>query len=168
MNRRHALVALGSGGLLAAGTVTAMPADNSSAPPDVDCDLNRFPKLTGKLNQLLGSSFGYIPPEAGDSFQLNLKEASQLTALAFDPDRDSYIPLSGPITVESVRYSSNGGHFLSMRLVSRSSDPVRAHHLVTIDVVPGHVWVVIQSHGVVMGVALIDSESDGPFPHRPA
>jgi hypothetical protein len=167
MNRRDMLMALGGGGLsAAAGTATAMPDGKPSPKGDATPDLSRFPTLSGKVVQVLGHSHGYITPEAGDPFHLDLRTIPKLTSLAFNPKTRSYIPLPGPVAVDAVRYSPNGGHFESMRLISRSRDPVLADHLVTIDIVPARVWVAVQSRGVLVGVALIETEGEGTFPKR--
>ncbi len=135
----------------------------SNSPPD----FSSFPKLQGKVMQVLGHEGGYVPPKAGEPFQLDLKDVTKLTRLTFDPLEKSYFPLPGPVVVESVHHYSNG-HFESMRLVSK-----KGRESVTIDVVPKPglgpkrvlVWVIRQSE-VVEGVALMDCEFVGAFPDR--
>lgn len=152
---------------LAAIAVSADEKPSASTNSDSSLDLSSFPKLQGKVTQLLGHEGGYVPPKAGEPFQLDLKEVTRLTSLTFDPVEKSYFPLPGPVVVESVHYYSNGG-FESMRLVAREGG-----ESVTIDVVPKPglgpkrvlVWVVRQSD-VVEGVALIDCEFEGAFPDR--
>ena len=130
-------------------------------------DLSNFPKLQGKVSQVLGHEGGYVPPKAGQPFQLDLKDVTKLTSLTFDPLEKSYFPLPGPVVVESVHHYSNG-HFESMRLVSK-----KGRESVTIDVVPKPglgpkrvlVWLIRQSE-IVEGVALMDCEFEGEFPDR--
>jgi hypothetical protein len=130
-------------------------------------DLSQFPKLQGKVKHVVGQVGSFVPPEAGESLQLELKDVTKLTSLTFDPAKKSYIPLPGPVVVESMHYYSNGA-FQSMRLVSK-----KGHNSVTIDVSPRpglgpkrvFVWVIVQSE-VVEGVALIDCEYVGAFPDR--
>ena len=136
----------------------------------VPADLSGFPKLTGKLVQLLGQEQGFVKPKPGEPFRLNLAELAAVKQLDFDLKRKSYIPLRGPLTVESVRYFSNGA-FQNMRLVSRGKG--RGRVIMDIEPRPGggkpnyvQVWVVIEDE-VVQGVALIDCEADGKFPSRP-
>ena len=139
----------------------------SSTKTDSSPDLSIFPKLQGKVTQVLGHEGGYVPPKAGEPFQLDLKDVTKLTQLTFDPLAKSYLPLPGPVVVESIHYYSNGG-FESMRLVAK-----KGSEAVTIDVVPKPglgpkrvlVWVVRQSV-VVQGVALMDCEFEGAFPDR--
>lgn len=131
-------------------------------------DLTGFPRLTGKLEQLLGHERGFIRPRPGEPFQLDLANLAKVEQLHFDPKRKSYIPLPGPLAVESIRYYSNGA-FMNMRLVS----PDKLGSRVLMDIVPQPgrgpnrvlVWVVIETN-VMSGVALIECEADGEFPSR--
>jgi hypothetical protein len=132
-------------------------------------DLSGFPKLTGKLVQLLGHEQGFVRPKPGEPFRLNLADLAHVKQLEFDPKRKSYIPLLGPLAVESVRYYTNGA-FANMRLVSGGKGRGR----VTVDIEPlagigpnqVRVWVVVE-YEVVKGVALIEGEAEGKFPSRP-
>ncbi len=86
------LVVLQPGGIL--GADKSPTAEN---PPQVD--FSKFPKINGKVVQVLGSSFGYIPPRVGDEMELDLKTISQLEQLRFksrpgDFSTRSYIPLA--------------------------------------------------------------------------
>jgi hypothetical protein len=176
MNRRDMLAVLGFGGLITtAGAASATSDDKSPAKKDAQPDWSKFPKVTGKVKHMLEGSFGYITPEVGDPFHLDLRDIPNLTSLEFNPKTKSYIHLSGPVEVESIYYSTNGA-FDHMRLISKSKDPVHADHIVAIDIrpAPGRgrgsnyvlVWVVIQSQGVMHGVALIEGEYEGKFPDR--
>jgi hypothetical protein len=139
-------------------------------------DLSKFPKLQGKVVQTLGNFNVFVPPKAGVTFQLDLKEAPKLKALFFDeqrrrPDAAEAIPsvtLPAPLAVEAVRYNPKG-MFRNLRLVSK-----KASWSVTIDVVQEdpedpklRVWVVTQQGDRVMAVALLECEADGAFPNRP-
>jgi len=129
--------------------------------------LSQFPKLQGNVKQIMGNVGSFVPPEAGESLQLELKDVARLTSLTFDLTKKGYIPLPGPVVVESMHYYSNGA-FQSMRLVSK-----QGRNSVTIDVSPKPglgpkrvlVWVTVQSE-VVEGVVLIDCEHEGAFPDR--
>jgi len=130
-------------------------------------DLRVFPKLTGKLVQLLGHEGGFVRPKPGAPFRLDSAKLSELSRLKFDRERNSYIPLPGRVSVEAVHNFPNGG-FKNMRLTARND-----HSRVTIDIVPirgeGHnrvvVWIVVENK-VVQGVALIECEADKDFPNR--
>jgi hypothetical protein len=143
-------------------TAVAAPAKAERAP-----DLSSFPGLKGKVTQVLGQLGSFVPPRAGEPFQVELRKVTKLTSLTFDADRRSNIPLPGPVVVKSMRYYSNGA-FDNLRLVAK-----KAGKSVTIDIVPKPglgpkrvlVWVTVQSD-VVEGVALIDCEADGAFPPR--
>jgi hypothetical protein len=139
-------------------------------------DLSNFPKLKGKVVQTLGDFTVFVPPKAGVTFQLDLKEAPKLKALFFDeqrrrPDAAEAIPsvtLPAPLAVEAVRYNSKG-KFRNLRLVSR-----KASSSVTIDVVQEdpeepklRVWMITQQGDRVMAVVLLECEADGAFPNRP-
>ncbi len=152
---------------LAAITAGADEKPSASKKPDSSHDLSSFPKLQGKVTQVLGHEGGYAPPQAGEPFQLDLKDVTKLTKLTFDPLKKSYFPLPGPVVVESIHYYSNGG-FESMRLIAKKES-----ESVTIDVVPKPglrpkrvlVWVIRQSE-VIQGVALMECEFEGAFPDR--
>ena len=139
-------------------------------------DLSKFPKLQGKVVQTLGNFEVFVPPKAGVSFQLDLKETTKLKALYFDEQRRRpdaavalpYVILPAPLAVEAVRYKPNGT-FRNLRLVSKN-----ARRSVTIDVVQEDpedpkllVWVITQQGDRVMAVALLECEADGAFPNRP-
>lgn len=149
--------------LLSQPIIRAQPDDTPSTP-----DLSGFPTLKGTLSHLLGHEMGFIRPEPGEPFRLDLANLTEVTTLEFDPERESYIPLPGPLTVETVRYYPNGA-FENMRLVSDMKEGSR----VVIDIVPKPgqgpnrvlVWVVIETD-VVQGVALIECEAEGAFPKR--
>ena len=135
-----------------------------------DDDLSGFPELTGTLKQLLGHEQGYVRPRPGEPFRLNLAELADVERLEFDPETESYVPLPGPLAVETVRYFQNGD-FANMRLLARAKGPDR----VTIDIVPMpgvgkpnyvQVWVIVETE-VVRAVSLIDCEAGGTFPSRP-
>src|SRR5579872_2936328 len=91
-------------------------------------DLSKFPKLQGKVVQTLGNFEVFVPPKAGVSFQLDLKEATKLKALFFDEQRRRpdaavalpYVMLPGPVAVEAVRYNRKG-MFRNLRLVSKNA-----------------------------------------------
>ena len=150
-------------------TVAARADKNPATPEKADLapDLSKFPRLQGKVVRLLGHVGSFVPPKETESFQLELKNVTRLTSLSFDAALKSYIPLPGPVIVDSINYYSNGA-FQSMRLVSK-----KGRNSVTFDVVPKGgpgpkrvlVWVIVQSE-VVDGVALIDGEFDGTFPDR--
>lgn len=170
MNRRDVFAVLGGSGVLTIpGVASAADGDRPPAPKQAAPDWSQFPRLTGKVNQMLGHSFGYISPQAGEPFHLDLRDIPRLTRLDFDPVKRSYIPLAGPVTVENIQYFSNDA-FRHMRLTSKS----QSGHVVMIDIVPlpgrkpkyVRVWVVIQSREVMRGVALIDTEYQGAFPAR--
>jgi hypothetical protein len=154
---------------VALAAVAACADEKPSAPAKADParDLSKFPRLQGKVEQVLGNVGSFLPPKGGESFQLELKDVTKLTSLPFDAARKSYIPLPGPVIVGSMNYYSNGA-FQSMHLVWR-----KGRNLVTIDVAPKPglgakrvlVWVIVQSE-VVEGVALIDCEYEGAFPDR--
>ena len=150
----------------------AVPAgsdDKTPSPPNAGLasPLSQFPKLQGTVKHVMGNVGSFVPPEAGESWQLELKDVTRLTSLTFDPAKKGYIPLPGPVVVESMHYYSNGA-FQSMRLVSK-----QGRDSVTIDVSPRPglgpkrvlVWVIVQSE-VVEGVVLIDCEYEGAFPDR--
>ena len=169
--RRPKEMATREGGYSTLLTLKREPTDEDKAKGDKAApapDLSKFPLLQGKVDQVLGSFNGYIPPKAGEPFQLELKDALKLKSLTFDPAKKSVIGLPGPVVVESIQYYSNGV-FQDMRLVSKEGK-----EWVTIDVVPKPgsgptrvlVWVVVQRE-VVEGVALIDCEYEGAFPDRP-
>ena len=152
---------------LAAVAACADEKPSSPAKADPAPDLSRFPRLQGKVEQVLGNVGSFVPPKAGQSLHLELKDVTKLTSLAFDAARKSYIPLPGPVLVASTDYYSNGT-FQSMRLISK-----KGRNSVTVDVVPKPglgpkrvlLWVIVQSE-VVDGVALIDCEYEGAFPDR--
>ena len=137
-------------------------------------DLSKFPKLQGKVVQTLGDFKVFVPPKAGASFQLDLKEATKLKALYFDEQKRRpdaavalpSVPLPAPLAVEAVRYNPKG-MFRNLRLVSK-----KASWSVTIDVVQEEqkllrVWVIAQEGDRVTAVALLECEADGAFPTRP-
>ncbi len=139
-------------------------------------DLSKFPKLKGKVVQTLGDFNVFVPPKAGVTFQLDLKEAPKLKALLFDEQRRRAdaaaalpsVTLPAPLAVEAVRYHRNG-IFRNLRLVSK-----KASWSVTIDVVQEEpedaqlcVWVIVQQDDRVRAVALLECEADGAFPNRP-
>jgi hypothetical protein len=171
------LAVLGVGGLVTAGAAVAAPDDKPSAKKDAKPDWSKFPKLTGKVKHVLGHLSSYIPPEAGEPFRLDLRDVAKLTQLRFkkSSEGETYIQLLAPVEVESIHYYTNGV-FAHMRLISKSKDPVLADHFVTIDILPAtgkgresnyvKVWVVVQSQGVVSGVALLEGEYEGEFPDR--
>jgi hypothetical protein len=177
MNRRDVLAVLGVGGLVSAGAAVAAPDDKSSAKKDAKLDWSKFPKLTGKVKHVLGHLSSYVPPEPGESFRVDLRDVPRLTRLTFEKTskRASYIQLLAPVEVESIHYYTNGV-FDHVRLVSKSKDPALADHFVTIDILPAtgkgresnyvKVWVVVQSQGVVSGVALLEGGYEGEFPNR--
>jgi hypothetical protein len=156
-------------GVALAAAVAARGDEKPSAPGKADPapDLSTFPRLQGKVEQVLGNVGSFVPPKAGESFQLELKGVNKLTSLTFDPAMKSNIPLPGPVVVDAMHYYSNGA-FQSMRLVSKEG-----RNWVTMDVEPKPglgpkrvlVWVVVQSE-VVQGVALMDCEYEGAFPDR--
>jgi hypothetical protein len=139
-------------------------------------DLSKFPKLKGKVVETLGNFGAFVPPKAGYSFQLDLKEAPKLKALFFDEERRRpdaaaaipYVNLPAPFAVHVVRYKANGT-FRNLRLISKN-----ARRTVTIDVVRDdpedtilRVWVISQEDDRVLAVALLECEADGAFPSRP-
>ena len=138
-------------------------------------DLSKFPKLQGKVVQTLGNFNVFVPPKAGASFQLDLKEALELKSLYFDEQNrrsDSvvalpYIMLPAPLAVEAVHYKTKGT-FQSLRLLSKKGSAS-----VTIDVVQEEdpklvrVWVIAQKEDRVIAVALLECEANGAFPNRP-
>ena len=139
-------------------------------------DLSKFPKLQGKVVQTLGNFNVFVPPKAGASFQLDLKEATKLKTLYFDEQRRRpdavealpYVILPAPLTVEAVRYNPNGT-FRNLRFLSK-----KASWSVTIDVVQEEgepklfrVWVIAQEGDRVIAVALLECEADGAIPNRP-
>jgi hypothetical protein len=137
-------------------------------------DLSKFPKLQGKVVQTLGNFNVFVPPKAGASFQLDLKEATKLKTLYFDEQRRRpdavealpYVILPAPLAVEAVRYNPNGT-FRNLRLLSK-----KASRSVTIDVVQEEpklfrVWVIAQEGDRVIAVALLECKADGAIPNRP-
>jgi hypothetical protein len=169
--RSHAygvLVCIGVLALCWQQAIIARSDEKRSEPAKVDPapDLSKFPKLQGKVEQVLGGFVTFAPPKAGDSFQLELKEVLKLKTLSFNAGK-GHIHLPGPVVVESIHHYSNGA-FHSMRLVSKKDNSS-----VTIDVGPVpstgpkrvRVWVIAQSK-VVEAVALIDCEYEGAFPDR--
>ncbi len=153
------------------------PADEKSPPAQAAPapDLSRFPKLEGKVKHVLGVNLdSFIPPEVGDPFQLDLKEVLKATQLSFDPAKMSYIPLPGPVAVDSIHYYTNGA-FQSMRLVAKQ-DPKLSSRKVTIDIQPAPgtdrepstvlVWVIVE-WDIVHGVAVLEGKYEGAFPNRP-
>jgi hypothetical protein len=155
--------------ILCAQRGTIARADEKRSEPakaDPVPDLSKFPRLQGKVEQVLGHVLSFVPPKAGESFQLELRDVLDLQKLSFNAGK-SYIPLPAPVVVQSIHHYSNGA-FQSMRLVSK-----KARNSVTIDVEPKPglgpkrvlVWVIVQSD-VVQGVALIDCEYEGAFPDR--
>jgi hypothetical protein len=136
-----------------------------SAAAEQPPDLSMFPKLRGKVVQVLGNPGSFVLPQAGQTFELELKDALKLQKLTFGDG--SWVSLPGPIVVD-IRKHSNGA-FANMRLVSKEG-----RNKVTIEFVPKpgsgnprrvFVWVVGEGD-VIRGVALIDCESDTPFPGR--
>lgn len=137
--------------------------------------LSKFPKLQGKVVQTLGNFEVFVPPKAGASFQLDLKDALKLPTLYFDEQKRRpdavvalpYIMLPAPLAVEVVHYKTKGT-FQSLRLLSK-----KGRGSVTIDVVQEEdpklirVWVIAQKEDRVIAVALLECEADGAFPNRP-
>jgi hypothetical protein len=145
-------------------------ASNSQAKEGLPAiDLSKFPKLEGRVTQVLGSVNSFVPPQAAEPFRVDLAALTKATALEFDLQRKSYIPLAAPVSVESIHYYSNG-KFQNLRLMSQGKTPGR----VIIDIVPHsgqgqnkvQVWVVVE-YGVTTGVALLECELKGEFPDRP-
>src|ERR1017187_9750639 len=138
-------------------------------------DLSKFPKLQGKVVQTLGNFNVFVPPKAGASFQLDLKEALKLPTLYFDEQKRRpdavvalpYIILPAPLAVEAVHYKTKGT-FQSLRFLSK-----KGNASVTIDVVQEEdpklvrVWVIAQKEDRIIAVALLECEADGAFPNRP-
>ena len=138
-------------------------------------DLSKFPKLQGKVVQTLGNFNVFVPPKAGVTFQLDLKDALKLPTLYFDEQKRRpdavvalpYIMLPAPLAVESVHYKTKGT-FQSLRFLSK-----KGKASVTIDVVPEEdpklvrVWVIAQKEDRIIAVALLECEADGAFPNRP-
>jgi hypothetical protein len=122
----------------------------------------------------LGNFGVFVPPKAGASFRLDLKDAPKLRKLSFDEERSRpdavvalpYISLPAPLAVEAVRYTPKGA-FRSLRLLSK-----RGSSSITIDVVQANpqrfqVWVLAQEDDRVIAVGLLECESDGAFPDQP-
>jgi hypothetical protein len=165
--------------LLAALSLTLIPAvaqDEAVEPaaevkPEVD--LSGFPTLAGSLTHMVGHEFGYLRPKPGQPFELNLAKLDKLDKLSFDSgERQTYIPLPGPLRVESVHRYGNG-EFQAMRLVAEAEVAEKAHRVtVDISVAPGaghgpnycHVWVVIEFQGITQGVARMDATASAKFP----
>jgi hypothetical protein len=169
--RSHVFGVMGCIGalILCAQHATIAKADEKPSEPakaDREPDLSKFPRLQGKIGQVVGHVGSFVPPGAGESFQLELKDVLKLQQLSFNAGK-SHIPLPAPVVVESIHYYSNGA-FRSMRLVSKEGSSS-----VTIDVVPKPglgpkrvlVWVIVQSE-VVQRVALMDCEYEGAFSDR--
>ena len=137
-------------------------------------DLSKFPKLQGKVVQTLGNFNVFVPPKAGATFQLDIKDALQLKSLYFDEQKRRpdaavalpYVILPAPLAVEAVRYNKNDT-FRNLRLVSK-----KATRSVTVDVVVEEsnrlsVWIMAQEDDRVIAVALLECEANGAFPNRP-
>ncbi len=166
---RRTLVVVGCLCILLPGWWPAATAAEPAEGKSIVADLAGFPRLQGQVKAVLGSVDSFVPPVAGDSFRLELKDLPKLTKLTFGQDNKHYVPLPAPVTVDSTRYYTNGS-FQNMRLVARQGGRT---HSVTIDVVPApgtgpnrvRVWVTVQSN-VVAGVILIECEGEGTFPDR--
>ena len=159
----------------------ALPADEPRARVEavVEGDLSTFPKIEGKVVQVLGNLNSFVPPRVGAEVHWDLKSITQLTQLPFGPgpenqERDYYIPLGAnregvnPLRVETITTFTTGA-FRTMRLVSLSE--TQRSPGVTVDIIAGgkvnfvKIWVVVESE-VTLGVVLIEGKADGPFPEK--
>lgn len=178
MRRRHVVrpVTLGLLAVLIATAIPAVAQDEATEPaaeakPEVD--LSEFPTLKGTLTNMLGHEGGFLRPQPGQPFELNLAQLDEVKKLSFGSGEDqSYIPLPGPLRVETIRRYGNGS-FDAMRLISETPKPGYPQR-VTLDIrgVAGagqgpnycHIWVIIESRGITKGVAVLEGTASGPFP----
>lgn len=131
-------------------------------------DVSKFPRLSGKVTHFIGHELGYVRPRVGEPFTLDFNNLANLQRLDFDPEQKSYIPLpEGRFVLDKV-HTYTTGSFASCRLTSAGSD-----HIVNMDIVPKpgrgdpnlvEVWISIERHGLLSGVAVVDCLADGPFP----
>mgnify|MGYP000106095013 CR=1 FL=1 len=134
-------------------TIPVLAAEESNIQP------NESISFSGAVEAIIGHSFGYVSPEKGATFQIDLSELPSQTLSFGNSDSlgKTYIPLSADLKIITVnRYNNKGRTPSSIRLVSESKS-----HKVTIDVINNSggeiknvakMWIIIESKSLIIGV----------------
>lgn len=134
------------------------PATTPLASDEIQLQSGETVRFSGRVEAMLGSSFGFLPPKKGELLRINLDELpnQRLEFTAEDEVTSSYIPFPNDFEMVSmVRYNGGEGRLKSVRLVA--SDKTWK---VTMDLVDGGsmAWILIESRGSIIGVCQLVGE----------
>lgn len=148
-------------------TVTAAPeTSDNPAPLPEPTKVKISGVVKGTVKAMLGHSYGYVPPQEGQEFELDLSSLGQIkNSLDFEPGKEhhSYIPVSGPFSIVDIRELSVNGNY-SWRSFEAVSGKEGGHKVtLQISKFPGRgnpnfvaVWIIVEAGDRIWGVCEIE------------